>query len=61
MDIVQLFFNYMKAIRTNKYWTNEAYDNYSTLDVNGGSAYAESLDDYRISWWVKWFQKIAPH
>lgn len=35
-------------------------DLYACLDVNGGSAFAESLDKYRVSWFVKYFEKYAP-
>lgn len=45
----------------NKLWYNEVLDNFSTLDVHGGEAYAESIDKFRSDWWVKYFEKLAPY
>jgi len=41
-------------------WRSEFQDLYQCLDVNGSSAFAESIDKFRISWWVKYFEKYAP-
>lgn len=43
-----------------EHYNLEHEDEKGMLCVNGGEAYAEILDDYRISWWVKIFQKVAP-
>lgn len=55
MDILNLFLNGSFVGNKNKLWYNEILDNYATLDVHGGEAYAESIDRFRANWWVKYF------
>lgn len=55
MDIVNLFRNGAFAMNHNKLWYSECLDNFATLDVQGGEAYAESIDKFRCAWWVKYF------
>jgi len=45
----------------NKFWFREHVDHYNVLDVHGGSAYAESMDKFRVNWFVKYFESICPH
>ncbi|EGR31941.1 hypothetical protein IMG5_099690 [Ichthyophthirius multifiliis] len=45
----------------NSFWKREHYDNYNVLDVQGGETFAESLDRYRLNWFVKYFEKLAPY
>jgi pheromone shutdown protein TraB len=30
------------------------------LAVQGGEAFAESIDSYRMNWFIKYFQKLMP-
>lgn len=45
----------------NSFWRREHHDIYSSLTVLGGEAYAESLDKFRVNWFVKYFEKLSPH
>ena len=42
------------------HWRREIDDELAMLNVSGGEAYAECIDDFRASWWIKLFQKTAP-
>lgn len=55
MDVINLFRNGSFATSKNKLWYSECHDNYASLDVHGGETYAESIDRFRINWWVKYF------
>lgn len=55
----QLYYGY-RALH-NSFWRREHFDNYATLDVVGGEAYAESMDRFRTNWFVKYFEKLAPY
>lgn len=55
MDIFNLYKNGAWATNKNKLWYSECLDNYASLDVHGGEAYAESIDRFRANWWVKYF------
>mmetsp|Transcript_85 Transcript_85/g.17 ORF Transcript_85/g.17 Transcript_85/m.17 type:complete len:122 (+) Transcript_85:317-682(+) len=55
IDLLQLYKNAAFAVEHNKLWYSECLDNYATLDVQGGEAYAESIDKFRVNWWVKYF------
>jgi pheromone shutdown protein TraB len=44
----------------NKLWVSEEIDTYNSLRVHGGEAFAESMDHFRVNWFVKLFEKYAP-
>jgi len=60
LNPITLYLNYVRA-QFSKFLCNEGKDSHASLTVHGGSAYAESLDKYRVNWWVKWLEKIAPY
>lgn len=51
----------MSSLYHNSLWTGEHHDHYACLDALGGDAFAESIDYYRLNWFIKYFEKIAPH
>jgi len=55
------FFNYSISFNNNKFWYSEISDTYAILDTHGGEAFAESIDRFRLNWFVKLFEKWAPH
>ena len=61
MNPISLLYNTINNGNGNVLWRGEHHDLYASLDVNGGSSFAESLDSYRTSWFVKYFEKIAPY
>jgi len=59
MDILPLVWR--SLIPTfNSLWRTEIRDVYATLDVHGGETFAESIDYFRNSWFIKLFEKYAP-
>jgi len=58
-DVVPLVWRYFTALN-NKRWETEHQDMFRLLDVTGGEAFAEVLDKYKISWFIKLFEKYAP-
>ena len=57
------FFPFLFRLRgalSNRLWVNEHRDIYTLLDTAGGEAFAETLDKYKISWFVKFFEKVSP-
>ena len=44
----------------NKLWVSEEIDTYNSLRVHGGEAFAESIDRFRLNWFIKLFEKYAP-
>lgn len=59
IDVLTLAYKGMFAL-DNSHWRNEHRDLYQTLASIGGPAFAEGLDYYRISWLVKYFEKLSP-
>jgi len=55
MDIMNTWHNGTKTLNHNKLWYSEIMDNFGTIDVHGGEAYAESIDKFRANWWVRYF------
>lgn len=60
MDPISLFYNGCMALH-NKLWRSEYIDTYSIYDVHGGEAFAESVDFFRLNWFIKLFEKYAPY
>lgn len=60
MDPISQFYYGYTALH-NSFWRREHFDSYATLDVVGAEAYAESIDRYRVNWFVKYFEKLAPY
>ena len=58
-DIIPLLWRYFFSLN-NKRWQSERLDTFRLLDVAGGEVFAELLDKYRISWFIKLFEKYAP-
>jgi len=56
-----LFWNFAFAFNRNKLWLSEIKDNYQIIDTHGGEAFAESIDSFRLNWFIKLFEKWAPH
>lgn len=59
MDFPFLFLRYITALH-NKLWKAESHDHWRILHTQGGEAFAESMDKSRLSWLIKYFEKIAP-
>lgn len=55
-DVFQLFRKVFYTQEKNKFWFSEFLDNYAVLDTHGGQAFAESLDESRVNWFVKYFE-----
>jgi hypothetical protein len=60
MDWIPLIYRWF-TVFNNARWKTEHIDNYRLLDVLGGEGFAEVLDKYRISWFVKYFEKLSPY
>jgi hypothetical protein len=59
-DAFTLLYNTLFSL-DNSHWRSEHQDAYRILATSGGSTFAEGLDYYRISWFVKFFEKLSPH
>jgi hypothetical protein len=59
MDVLPLVWRAFRSTRT-KTWEGEAMDHYNVLNVNGGEAFGENMDRFRINWFTKLFEKVAP-
>ena len=60
MDFIFLFWKYCFAAKS-KHWTAEEESHYSILGCHGGEAFAENMDQFRINWFIKLFEKYAPY
>jgi len=60
LNFLQFLWRWYYSNRKIRFWKWEWLDEISTMTVNGGENYAEIIDDYRVSWWVKLFEKTAP-
>jgi len=58
-DLVPLIWRYFFALH-NKKWETEHQDLHRVLDVAGGEGFAEVIDNYRLAWLIKLFEKYAP-
>lgn len=59
MAFFPIFVRLRHALK-NRLWVNERRDIYALLDVAGGETFAECLDSYKVSWFIKFFEKVAP-
>jgi hypothetical protein len=60
MNMLPLFWNFYSTMQDTK-WYREFADVDRALHVLGGEAFAESFDQYRCAWFIKYFEKICPH
>jgi len=60
MDLIPLLYRAFYSLH-NKLWKTEFQDNFRLLKVQGGETFAELMDRYRTNWFVKLFEKYAPH
>ena len=60
-NVFKLFIDFYNGREHNKLWYGEFLDHYAMLEVHGGETFAESMDYYRLNWFIKWFEKIAPY
>lgn len=60
MDIIFLLRRYFTSM-SNSFWKNEARDIWSLMSVHSFGGFTEHVDDYLISWFVNYFEKLAPH
>lgn len=60
MDFPFLLLRQMFALN-NRHWRTESMDHYNILYTNGGEAFAENMDLSRVNWFIKLFEKFAPH
>jgi len=60
MDILPLVYRWVNALH-NQLWRTEYHDTYRLMDRLGGEAFAENIDRYRTNWFIKLFEKYAPH
>lgn len=58
MDMIPLMY---RLARVKSIYTAEKNDIHNVLNTQGGEAFSESLDSYRLSWFVKYFEMISPH
>lgn len=58
MDLIPLMY---RLIRVKNVYTSEKNDIHNVLNTQGGEAFSESIDYHRLSWFVKYFEIIAPH
>ena len=54
MDIIPLLWRYLKT-SGRKRWDSEKYDFEFLLSTKSGEAIAESIDQYRLAWAIKYF------
>jgi len=60
LNPISPIYNYSRSIN-NKLWISEIMDHYAVLDTHGGEAYSESVDIFRLNWYIKLFEKWAPY
>jgi len=60
MDWMPILYRWFTVL-SNARWKTEHIDNYRLIDVCGGEGFAEILDKYRVSWFVKYFEKLSPY
>ncbi|CAD8124528.1 unnamed protein product [Paramecium sonneborni] len=59
-DPLSVSLNFIKLLSQVR-WRRERQDLAFQLAVLGGEQFAESIDKYRASWFVKLFEKLSPH
>ena len=60
MDLMPLLYRALFALH-NKRWKTEQQDNMRLLNVQGGEAFSELIDNHRANWFIKLFEKYSPH
>lgn len=58
MDLIPLMY---RSSKVKSVYSAEKNDLHNVLNTQGGEGFAESMDSYRLSWIVKYFELIAPH
>lgn len=48
------------GLNSNNFWQREKRDVYNILTVQGGETFAESMDRFRVNWFVNYFDKLCP-
>lgn len=60
MDFIFLMRRYYTSL-SNQFWKDEAKDIWALMSVHSFSGFTEHVDDYLISWFINYFEKLAPH
>lgn len=60
MDFIFMIFRSVFGLH-NRHWRVENMDHYNILYTHGGAAFGENMDLSRVNWFIKLFEKFAPH